>query len=133
MAFWDREPFHGIIDEGRFSFTDTGPLHSPIKSFTLRRTEKLQLRLETLCGREAVANELLRDGNPYDDGNQRAEIKSIGGTTVRLTGVIRRLGIPTRTTRKTSVNCARQRLSPVLRLNSQGRKLRPLRSIGWKI
>jgi hypothetical protein len=30
----------------------------------------------------------LRDGNPYDDGNQRAEIKSIGGTTVRLTGVI---------------------------------------------
>jgi hypothetical protein len=61
MAFWDREPFHGIIDEGRFSFTDTGPLHSPIKSFTLRRTEKLQLRLETLCGREGGA------GNDRED------------------------------------------------------------------
>jgi hypothetical protein len=88
MAFWDREPFPGIVDEESFSFTETGPLRSPIRSFKLRRTEKFQLSLETLCGKEAIANQLLRDGNPYDEGNQRAEIKSILGTTVRLTGVI---------------------------------------------
>lgn len=88
MPFWEREPFPHLIDEGHFAFDDPGPLHSPIRSFKLRRTEKLELVLETECGKESIIKGLLRDDTPLDESNQIAKIKSIGGTIVSLTGVI---------------------------------------------
>ena len=88
MPFWDREPFPKIVNNEHFDFVDPGPLHSPIKSFKLRRTEKFALTLETVCGKEAVVSEFLRDDRVIGEPNQRAEIRSIGGLTVRLMGVI---------------------------------------------
>lgn len=86
MLFWEREPLRDIIDEDSLVFSDPGPLNSPISSFTLRRTEKFDLTLETVCGKKAVVNELLRDENAAEA--RRAEIKGITGLPVRLTGVI---------------------------------------------
>ena len=89
MPFWEREPFPGFINEEHFAFSDHGPLQSPIKSFKLRRNEKLQLRLETLGGKEAIQQRVLRMGETaYIEEDQNAEIKSIGGLTVKLSGVI---------------------------------------------
>ena len=89
MPFWEREPFPGFINEEHFAFSHHGPLQSPIKSFKLRRNEKLQLRLETLGGKEAIQQRVLRMGETaYIEEDQNAEIKSIGGLTVKLSGVI---------------------------------------------
>lgn len=89
MPYWEREPFRRIIDEGHFAFDDAGPLISPIKTFKLYRTDKLQLTLETFCGKEALAQETLRHINPasfFD--KQEVVLKSmIVGTPVVLKGV----------------------------------------------
>ncbi len=36
-----------ILNKGFFEITDPGPLHQPIRSFSIRRDEKLHLILET--------------------------------------------------------------------------------------
>ena len=89
MPFWDREPFQTLISEEHYGFVDSGPLQAPISTFKLRRNEKLQLRLETVCGEEAVHNHhLLERQNLDDEEQQKAQLKSIGGLVVDLSGVI---------------------------------------------
>ncbi len=41
-----------IINNGHFKFVDSGPLHSPIKSFTLKRSKDLKLTLTTVSNSE---------------------------------------------------------------------------------
>jgi hypothetical protein len=89
MPFWDREPFQTLISEEHYGFVDSGPHQAPISTFKLRRNEKLQLRLETVCGEEAVHNHhLLERQNLDDEEQQKAQLKSIGGLVVDLSGVI---------------------------------------------
>ncbi len=88
MPFWDREPFPALLEEGRFSFADPGPLLAPIKTFKLYRNDKLQLALETLGGKETVATYHMREADPnWYETKQDAVIKSIMGKAVNLKGV----------------------------------------------
>jgi hypothetical protein len=56
MSSWDWESFDEIIYHGLFRVTQPGPLHAPIKSFSLRRNEQLQLILETDTAEGATSN-----------------------------------------------------------------------------
>lgn len=53
MCEWDWESFESLINNGRFSITDVGPLRGPIRSFTVKRDEKLRLILETKADQNA--------------------------------------------------------------------------------
>jgi hypothetical protein len=89
MPFWDREPFPDIIKEDYCSFFDTGPLLSPIDRFKLFRTKKLELTLETVGGKEAIAQGALRRTDRASSlNNQEAVLKDISGMPIYLKGVI---------------------------------------------
>jgi hypothetical protein len=47
MYDWEWEDIEGVINDKTFRIIDAGPLHSPITSFSLKRTEELGLILTT--------------------------------------------------------------------------------------
>ena len=115
MTFWQREPFDSLISEGHFNVVDAGPLHSPIRSFTLRRNDKLQLVLTTVGDGDAIANELLRQTGLHNNAST-VQLQSIFGTSVTLVGV-QPLSVHTFTNRETRREELREEAS-VHRLSS---------------
>jgi hypothetical protein len=47
MCDWEWESFDGLLNNGSFQIADAGPLRAPIRSFSIKRNEKLELLMET--------------------------------------------------------------------------------------
>ena len=53
MSSWEWETFASLLNNGTFTISDVGPLRSPLRSFTIRRDEKLHIVLETKAEQNA--------------------------------------------------------------------------------
>lgn len=53
MSPWEWETFAGLLNNGTFAISDAGPLCVPLRSFTIRRDEKLHIILETKAEQNA--------------------------------------------------------------------------------
>jgi len=90
MPDWEYEPFAAFLTDDHFEVTDAGQLHAPVRSFSLKRNDKLQIILETKCGEKAEINEILRPAGSIRTNLDAVELRSrFSPTTARLIGVQR--------------------------------------------
>lgn len=87
MSNWGGESLDRIINHGHFSITDPGPLHAPIKRFSIRRNERLELVLETHCPDDATSNLVEHPAGTVRRVTDTIELTSLGGTKARAVGV----------------------------------------------
>jgi len=87
MSNWDGESFDGIINHGHFGITDPGPLHVPIRSFSIQRNEKLELVLETHCSEDAKSTLIEHPAGTVRINTDAIELTNIGGIKARAVGV----------------------------------------------
>jgi hypothetical protein len=87
MSNWDSESFDGIINHGHFKITDPGPLHTPIRSFSVRRNDKLELVLETHCDEDAKSTAIEHPAGTVRMNTDAIELTSIGDVKARAVGV----------------------------------------------
>src|SRR5579863_3625634 len=53
---WEWESFEGILGNGSFRISDTGPLSVPIRAFSIGRNEDLRLLLTTQADQDAKSS-----------------------------------------------------------------------------
>ena len=87
MSSWASEAFGEIINHGHFSITEPGPLHAPIRSFSVRRDEKLHLILETHCDTDATSTAIERPAGTVRISTDTTVLTNIGGIVARAVGV----------------------------------------------
>lgn len=87
MSNWDGESFDGIINHGHFGITDPGPLHVPIRSFSIQRNEQLELVLETHCSEDAKSTLIEHPAGTVRINTDAIELTNIGGIKARAVGV----------------------------------------------
>jgi len=56
MSSWEREIFAEVIIDGHFEITNPGPLHAPVRTFSIARDDKLKLVLETKAPTDAKSD-----------------------------------------------------------------------------
>jgi hypothetical protein len=56
MCQWEWESFENLLNNETFAITDVGPLRAPIRSFAVRRDEKLRIVLETKAEQNAQSS-----------------------------------------------------------------------------
>ena len=88
MNNWEAEAFDAIINNGFFSITEPGPLHTPIRSFSISRNEKLELILETVCPFDATSSEIEHPAGTLRINNEVIELTDPTGVRARAIGVI---------------------------------------------
>jgi hypothetical protein len=85
---WEHEFALPFINEGHFYVTAPGRLRAPIKDFSLRRDEGLELIIETRCPPDAKSTEPERPPGTVRLNVESAELENIGGMKAKLQGVI---------------------------------------------
>lgn len=85
---WEHEFALPFINEGHFYVKAPGPLRAPIKDFSLRRDEGLELIIETRCPPDAKSTEPERPPGTVRLNVESAELENIGGMKAKLQGVI---------------------------------------------
>jgi hypothetical protein len=85
---WEHEFALSFINDGHFYVTETGPLHAPIKDFSIRRDEKLKLIITTRCPGDAKSSEPDRPAGTVRQNVESAELENIGATKAKLRGLI---------------------------------------------
>jgi len=77
-----------IINEGLFSIVDPGPLHEPIRSFSLRRNDKFALVLETKADFNAKSTAIEHPPGTIRVDVERAKLVNIDGKEAELSGLV---------------------------------------------
>lgn len=77
-----------ILNDGHFHVVDPGPLHSPIRGFSLRRNRELTLILETDAAPRATSRAVEHRPGTVRFSTERAKLVSIAGIAAELVGVI---------------------------------------------
>jgi hypothetical protein len=77
-----------ILNKGLFEITDPGPLHQPIRSFSIRRDEKLQLILETEAAPNATSAAIDQPPSTVRMTTERALLRSVGGLEGEFFGLV---------------------------------------------
>jgi hypothetical protein len=77
-----------VLNDSLFEITDAGPLHQPIRSFSIRRDEKLQLILETEAHPTAGSSAANQPPGTVHMSTERALLRSLGGLEGEFFGVI---------------------------------------------
>lgn len=77
-----------ILNKGLFEITDPGPLHQPIRSFSIRRDEKLNLILETEAAPNATSAAINLPPGTARLTNERALLRSVGGLEGEFFGLM---------------------------------------------
>ncbi|PZP08790.1 MAG: hypothetical protein DI607_12825, partial [Sphingomonas hengshuiensis] len=76
-----------ILNKGLFEITDPGSLHQPIRSFSIRRDEKLQLILETEAAPNATSAAIDQPRGTARMTTERALLRSVGGLEGEFLGL----------------------------------------------
>ena len=87
MRRWQRETFE-IINDGHFRVIDPGPLHAPVRTFRIRRDDKLDLLLETRASPEAKSNAAKYPSGTVRLNSDIVELENLAGLKAILRGVI---------------------------------------------
>jgi hypothetical protein len=77
-----------IINNGHFNIVDPGPLHTPIRGFSLRRDDKLALILETEVDSKATSTAVEHPPGTVRLSVERAKLINIAGVEAELVGVV---------------------------------------------
>ena len=77
-----------ILNKGFFEITDPGPLHQPIRSFSIRRDEDLHLILETEAAPNATSMAIHQPPGTLRLTNERALLRSMGGLEGEFFGLV---------------------------------------------
>ncbi|MDF3626184.1 hypothetical protein [Brytella acorum] len=77
-----------ILNKGFFEITDPGPLHQPIRSFSIRRDEKLNLILETEAAPNATSAAVDQPPGSVRLTTERALLRSVGGLEGEFFGLV---------------------------------------------
>jgi hypothetical protein len=77
-----------LLNEGLFEITDAGPLHQPIRGFSIRRDEKLRLILETDAHPAATSSAVGQPPGTVCMSTERALLRNLGGLEGEFRGVI---------------------------------------------
>jgi hypothetical protein len=88
MTGWEHEFAVPFINDGHFYVTAPGPLRSPVKDFSVRRDEGLELIIETRCMPDAQSTDPERPPGTVHLNVEVVELENIGGMKVTLRGVI---------------------------------------------
>jgi hypothetical protein len=78
----------GILNKGLFTITDPGPLHQPIRGFSIRRDDKLRLIVEIEADPGATSSAVGHPPGTVRMTTERVQLKSVGGLDGELSGVI---------------------------------------------
>ena len=79
-----------LLNEGHFQVTDSGPLHAPIRRFSIRRDDKLSLIVETEIPSDAKSTEIDQPPGLVRFATERVRLVNIAGVEAELIGVITR-------------------------------------------
>lgn len=85
---WEHEFAVSFINDGHFYVTAPGPLRAPVKDFSIRRNEGLELIIETRCPPDAKSTEPERPPGTVRLNVESVELENIGGMKAKLQGVI---------------------------------------------
>jgi hypothetical protein len=77
-----------IINNGHFGIVDPGPLHTPVRSFSLRRNDKLTLIIETEVDPNATTTAVQHAPGTVRFSVERARLVNLAGVEAELVGVI---------------------------------------------
>lgn len=77
-----------ILNEDLFEITNPGPLHQPIRSFSIRRDEKLHLILETEAAPNATSAAIDQPRGTVRMTTERALLRSRGGLEGEFLGLV---------------------------------------------
>ena len=77
-----------ILNKGLFEITDPGPLHQPVRSFSIRRDDKLQLILETEAAPNATSAVIDQPRGTVRMTTERALLRSVGGLEGEFCGLV---------------------------------------------
>ena len=77
-----------ILNKGLFEITDPGPLHQPIRSFSIRRDDNLRLVLEAEADPTATLSAIEQPPGTVRMTTDRALLRSVGGREGEFFGVV---------------------------------------------
>lgn len=86
MKNWENAGLESL-NHGHFRITDPGPLHAPIRSFSIRRDDSFKLILETEAALDAKSNAVQYPTGTVRLNSDTVELVSVGGSRALLTGV----------------------------------------------
>lgn len=86
MKNWENEGLD-LLNHGHFCITDPGPLHAPIRRFSIRRDDSFKLILETEAAPDAKSTAVEYPTGTVRINADKVELVSIGGSRAVLTGV----------------------------------------------
>jgi hypothetical protein len=84
-----------ILNDGYFQITDAGPLHQPLRGFSIRRDDRLRLVLETDADLKATSSAVEHPPGTVRMSTERVQLRSLGGLEGELLGVILRWSLKT--------------------------------------
>ena len=87
MINWKWESFEDYLKSNLFSFSDPGPLHAPIREFTLKRDDNLRSVLETFATQNAKSNAVNYPAGTVQINTDTATLSDPMGSTVTLTAI----------------------------------------------
>jgi hypothetical protein len=79
-----------LLNHGHFQVTDPGPLHAPVRRFSIRRDDKLTLILETEVAADAKSAAVAQPPGLVRFATERVRLVNIAGVEAELIGVITR-------------------------------------------
>lgn len=77
-----------ILNDAHFYITDAGPLHQPVRGFSIRRDGKLRIVLETDADPNATSTAVEHPPGTVRVRAGRVQLKSLGGLDGELLGVV---------------------------------------------
>jgi hypothetical protein len=78
----------GLVNNGAFRVIDPGPLHAPVRSFAIRRDEKLRLIIDTEASPDAASKAVNHPSGRIMLATERAKLLSPGGTEALIEGLM---------------------------------------------
>jgi len=87
MPGWENEALSAFND-WHFKFVDSGPLHCPITSFKVSRSDKLNIMLTTTAPADAKSPAVEPPSGTVRINNERATLESIGGLQGEFRGIV---------------------------------------------
>jgi hypothetical protein len=86
MPGWESEALSAFND-WHFKFVDSGPLHGPVTSFKVSRSDKLDIMVTTTAPADATSPVVEPPSGTVRINNERATLASIGGARGEFRGI----------------------------------------------
>lgn len=87
MELFDWEYFEDFINNGFFEITDAGPLHIPIRSFSLKRNSKLKIILRTTADFNASSSATDHPPGTVRINKDTVSLTSLSGAKAKIIGI----------------------------------------------